>query len=116
NEKLALFLLVDVNGTTFSAPTAPGAYAIYHGSGTLPAKFASFVVALTDATCHDTNADDALGTSGTVTLSSVSGNRFSGSFDLMLDSGDHLTGSFDPEECPALANQVGNSTPPSSCM
>jgi len=115
NEKLVAFFLVDVNGATLNAPTAPGTYTAYQGSGTPPAKFASFGVQVTDATCQDVSAQDAAGASGTVTLSSVSGNSFSGSFDLVLDSGDHVTGSFDPGACPALANQV-NSTTPSSCM
>lgn len=57
----------------------------------------------------------AAGTSGTVTLTSVSGNRFSGNFDLVLDSGDHVTGSFDPEECPALNTALDNSMT-SSCI
>lgn len=70
---------------------------------------------MNDATCQDITAQGASGTSGTVTLSSVSGNRFSGSFDLVLDSGDHVTGSFDPQECPALAKLVNSTTTP-SCM
>jgi hypothetical protein len=115
NEKDVALLLGDVDGTTFNTPTAPGTYSIYQGYGTRPAKFASFAVSVFDATCHVVTAQEALSTSGTVTLSSVSGNRFSGSFDLVLDSGDHVTGSFDPEECPVLATRVNSTTPP-SCM
>lgn len=34
NQKLVAFSLVDVNGTTFNAPTAPGTYTAYQGTGT----------------------------------------------------------------------------------
>lgn len=115
NEKLVLVLLADVNGTTFNAPTASGMYSVYQGSGAFPAKSAFFQVEVTDATCKDVTAQSAGGTSGTVTLSSVSGNQFSGNFDLVLDSGDHVTGSFDPQECPALNTLVNNSAA-SSCI
>ena len=40
--------------------------------------------------------------SGTVTLDSVSGDVFSGTFDIVLDSGDHVTGAFHPSACPGL--------------
>lgn len=115
NEKAVAIVLFDVNGTSTSTPTAPGTYTIFSGSGTPPAKSASLSVAVTDAMCHDVAAQDASGVTGTVTLSSVSGNQFSGSFDVVLDSGDHVTGSFDPQACPALATALNNSSP-SSCM
>ncbi|HEX4416296.1 MAG TPA: hypothetical protein VH165_00280 [Kofleriaceae bacterium] len=109
NEKASVILLTDINGTTFNTPTATGTYAIFQGSGTPPAKSAFFNVLVEDATCKDVTAQEAAGTSGTVTLTSFSGNQFSGNFDLVLDSGDHVTGSFDPSECPALSTVVNNS-------
>ena len=115
NEEGVIILLTDINGTTFNTPTAPGTYVVYQGSGTPPAKAAFFNVSVSDATCKDVMAQDAGGMSGTVMLTSVSGNAFSGSFDLVLDSGDHVTGSFDPQECPAL-NTLLNSTTMSSCI
>ncbi|HEX8107960.1 MAG TPA: hypothetical protein VF516_09550 [Kofleriaceae bacterium] len=115
NERGVFIVLTDINGMTFNTPTAPGTYSIYQGTGTPPAKTAFFDVSATDATCKDVAAQDASATSGTVTLTSVSGNRFSGNFDLVLDSGDHVTGSFDPSECPAV-NTALNSTTAGSCM
>jgi hypothetical protein len=115
NEKAAVILLTDINGTTFNTPTATGTYAVFQGSGTPPAKSAFFNVLVNDATCKDVTAQEAAGTSGTVTLTAVSGNQFSGNFDLVLDSGDHVTGSFDPEECPALNTALSNTTT-SSCI
>ena len=115
NEKLIGIILIDVNGTTFNTPTAPGTYTIFQGSGTPPAKAASFGASVLDATCKDVPTSDATATTGTVTLSAVSGNVFSGSFDVTLDSGDHVTGSFDPEECPGLQAATGSTTTP-SCM
>ena len=115
NEKAVVIQLTDINGTTSNTPTASGTYSVYQGSGTPPAKAAFFDVSVSDATCKDVTAQSATGASGTVTLSSLSGNRFSGNFDLVLDSGDHVTGSFDPRECPAL-NTLLNSSTTSSCI
>lgn len=101
NEKGVSILLTDFNGSTSNPPTASGTYSVYQGSGTPAAKAAFVEVDVIDAMCKPVTAQDAFGASGTVTLTSVSGNRFSGNFDLVLDSGDHVIGSFDPKECPA---------------
>jgi len=112
NEKGLGIILFDVNGTTYTAPTAPGTYSVYQGTGTPPPKVATLNVYVLDATCKDITASEAKGMTGTVTLTTVSGNLYSGNYDVALDSGDHITGSFDPEECPGLMNFVGSSTPP----
>ena len=104
NEKGVLIVLWDVVGTTTNAPTAPGSYSIYQGSGTSPAKAATFNAQANDATCNAIPGDTAKGASGTVTLTAVSGTKYTGHFDVALDSGDHVTGSFDPTECPNLGN------------
>jgi len=102
NEKGVLITLWDVVGTTTNAPTAPGMYSIYQGSGTSPAKAALFNAQVNDATCNEIPADSAKGATGSVNLTLVSGMKYSGTFDVSLDSGDHVTGSFDPVECPQL--------------
>jgi hypothetical protein len=104
NEKGVLIVMWDVVGTTTNAPTAGGTYSIYQGSGTSPPKAATFNAQATDATCKEIATDSAKGATGTVTLTGVSGMRYTGHFDVSLDSGDHVTGSFDPTECPELGN------------
>lgn len=101
NEKAVIITLFDVNGMTLNTPTAPGTYTIAQ-SGTPPAKAAVLDVSAVDATCNDDQANDASATSGSVVLTSASGNAFHGTFDVVLDSGDHVTGDFSPQECPAL--------------
>jgi hypothetical protein len=106
NEKALAIVLWDVVGTTTNAPTVPGTYSIYQGSGTSPPKAATFSALVFDATCTAITNDGARGATGTVNLTAVSGARYSGTFDVALDSGDHVTGSFDPEECAGIDTYV----------
>lgn len=108
--KYVVLTAFDVNGTTATTPVAPGTYAIFQG-GTPPAKAATFSAGMTDATCQNIATAAVEATTGTITIEAVSGNMFKGKFDVALDSGDHVTGSFDPEPCPELQSQFGD-TPP----
>jgi len=110
NEQDIFIELTDFNGTAFGTPTAPGTYTIYTGNGTEPPNTAFFRALVVDGTCTDVPAKAAAGSTGTVTLAAITGNVFAGSFDVMLDSGDHVTGTFDPEACPAL--ETPSTTPP----
>lgn len=65
-----------------------------------------------DATCQDIAASNATATTGTVTLNRVSGDVFSGSFDVVLDGGDHITGGFDPQDCAALQTALASTATP----
>jgi hypothetical protein len=49
--------------------------------------------------------------SGSVMVTAVAGDVFAGSFDVTLDTGEHLTGTFNPTACPSL-----NSVTPMPCM
>jgi len=115
NQKVVAITLFDVNGMTLNTPTAPGTYTIFQGTGTPPAKTANWVASVNDATCNEIKASSATATTGTVTLSAINGNAFSGSYDVVLDSGDHVTGSFDPEACPDLQTAINN-TSASTCI
>ncbi len=115
NQKAVAIVLFDINGMTANTPTAPGTYTIFQGSGTPPAKTATWDASVNDATCNTIDASGATATTGTVTLSAINGNAFSGSYDVVLDSGDHVTGSFDPEACPDIQTAL-NSTSPSTCI
>lgn len=102
NEKGVFIDVYDVVGTTTNAPTAAGTYSIYQGTGTSPPKAATFSAIVFDANCNEIANDGAKATTGTVTLTAVSGTKYIGNFDVALDSGDHVTGSFEPTECPQL--------------
>jgi len=60
-----------------------------------------------DSTCQDTSSNDATGTSGTVTITSADSCSVVGTFDVMLDSGDHITGSFTAPRCAPPATDAG---------
>lgn len=96
--------LRDVNGATKTAPTAPGTYTIYPDTGSEPPKSASLTVGVLDDTCQPIDEQSGSGQSGTVTLTSVSGGVYTGSYDVVLNTGGHITGTFQPTACPQLAN------------
>jgi hypothetical protein len=106
--------LLDVNGGTTAAPTAPGSYTIYSNSGSQPPKEALFDMVGLDSGCQQVDADGAQGQSGTVTLTSITGGVFKGSFDVVLNTGDHVTGTFDPTACAGL-QQVAAPTQQAVC-
>ncbi len=103
NQKLVTIQLADVNGSARTAPTVAGSYTIYPDSGSEPPKSASLTTATLDGSCQPIDADAAQAQSGTVTLTSISGGVFKGSYDVALNTGAHLTGSFTPTACAALA-------------
>ena len=115
NEKVVIITVGDFANLTLTTPTAPGDYSIYQG-GAVPPKAATLQVVMTDLNCNAIDNNGAKGTSGTVKLTKVSGNLFAGSFDVLLDSEDHITGSFDPTECPAIQNAVDNQGSAASCQ
>jgi hypothetical protein len=109
------FELGDFNGTAVNAPAAAGTYTIYEPTTNLttpPALFAVASARVTDSTCTTITGDTSTGMTGTVTLTNVSGDVFDGNFDVTMASGDHVTGTFSPEGCPALQNVYGSSTAP----
>ncbi len=108
-EHYVMLVLHDVTATAKTAPTAPGTYTIYPNTGSEPAKSAVLTAGGFDANCQPNDAESAQGQSGTVTLSMVSGNVFAGTYDVVLNSGGHITGSFQPEACPSAAAALANS-------
>lgn len=82
-----------------SAPGHSGTYAITSNGSPTSGQFAwAFFVAV-GAQTSDSSQMQASG--GSVTLTDVADGRYGGSFDLTFGS-DHLTGSFDSSNCPAL--------------
>ena len=95
--------LRDVSGAAKAAPTAPGTYTIYPNTGSEPPKSASLTVGGLDGTCQLIDEESGSAQSGTVTLTSVTGGVFAGSYDVVLNTGGRVTGSFAPTACPQLA-------------
>lgn len=100
--------LRDVNGSTKTAPTAAGSYTIYPNTGSEPPKSASLTVGAFDNTCQLDDNVSAQAQSGTVTLTSVAGGVYKGSYDVTLNNGNHLTGTFAPTACAKLATATAN--------
>ncbi|HTL35914.1 MAG TPA: hypothetical protein VL326_22445 [Kofleriaceae bacterium] len=99
--------LSDVGGANTTAPTAPGTYTIYPNTGTRPAKSASFVAGAFDDTCQTDDAFDGQGQSGSVVLTAI-GTRFQGTYDVVLNTDDHVTGTFDAAPCTELQAAATN--------
>lgn len=109
NETLVLFTLSDLDGTTFHTPTKPGVYTVEtHSQAT---NTAGLEIVTFDDHCKAVNDQEASGASGTITLTAIDGDAFSGQFDVMLDSDDHITGTFEPRECPALVTLFNTQGP-----
>jgi hypothetical protein len=103
HQKLVTIELRDVNGAAKTAPTAPGTYTIYPNTGSEPPKSASLTIGGLDGTCRLIDEESGSAQSGTVTLTSVTGGVFAGSYDVVLNTGGHISGSFAPKACPQLA-------------
>ena len=84
-----------------------GAGAFMTTPGTHLGLFESHV---TDAQCKVSYDPPPDGTGdGTITLSSVT-DTVVGTFDVVLENSEHLSGTFTPTACPELANVVGPPT------
>jgi hypothetical protein len=115
SEKIVVITVGDYANLTLTTPTAPGTFQIYQG-GSIPAKAATLEVVMNDLNCEAVSNLGAKATSGTVTLTKVSGNTFAGSFDALLDSEDHITGSFSPDECPAIQSAFDSAGSAAACQ
>src|SRR5262249_16777398 len=101
--------VADTSGLTL--PTGPGTFTIGAATG----NAATWVSIVTDATCTELPTSEATATSGTITLTATSGNVFDGTYDVVLDSGDSVTGKFSPVGCSGLQTRLDATTPP-TCM
>jgi hypothetical protein len=78
----------------------------------VPSSYASGYYVETSEYC--TTTIGAHVDSGTVTLSRSAPPSLQGSFDVTLDSGEHLTGTFDAPICD-ISDAGGTQAPPGSC-
>jgi len=105
NSQFFVITLSDRTGPQTAIPTAPGTYTVNSTT-----KFAGVGYLETDATCQTPMALQATANSGTVVLTSVT-NGLSGSFDVTLDTGDHVTGSFNAPNCGGLLGFLNLASP-----
>jgi hypothetical protein len=107
NSRVLLIEVATAAGSTLS----PGSYTTDQ-AGT-PLHSTLFECNVTDAQCAVSYDPPPDGTgSGLVTLTAVTDATVSGSFDVILENSEHVTGTFDPTACPELAN-AGS---PTSCV
>jgi len=107
NAKAILIGIGSQNGTSVSAPAAAGTYTVYTraaiGGATGLVAVATYVA--TDGNCAQIAGIEA--SSGTVTLTKIDGNAYSGTFDITFSDASHLTGTFGAIICAALTTSVG---------
>lgn len=102
----ARVVLIDVSDNS-GAKLADATYMTSY-SDPVPARSAVFESNITDAQCNVSYDPPPDGTGdGTVTLTSVSASTVSGTFDVVMENGEHVTGTFEPSACPALAMSGG---------
>jgi hypothetical protein len=95
-------LVFDGQGGVPTAPTGPGTYTLNETTPPQPGDkiVSSLNTIRLDGTCQNYVADRTNAVSGSVvTLTSVNDGVYDGEFDVVLDSGDHITGSFAPSAC-----------------
>lgn len=114
NLSLFIISMTQLNGITLATPTTTGTFQIYQ-SGQPPALAASIATHVYDASCNEIQNWASTAITGTVDLTHISGEAYDGHFDVVMDQGDHITGTFSGEACPALMNIVGSNTQP-VCM
>lgn len=109
--QLLIFEIGTVNGSSVEPPTATGTFHLFNSStGPTDPNIAAFIYDKSDANC--TFIASASSTSGTVTISSMSGGSFVGGADLLTDGGDSISATFTAANCPALGPLLASPNPP----
>jgi hypothetical protein len=103
--------LAEIDQTSLSshAPTTTGDYTVWSLSGLPPSsKIAVVAATVTDSSCLPVGTSEAQGVSGKVTLTSIQGGAYAGTFDVLLRNDaaatDHVTGTFTSTVCAALSD------------
>ena len=101
NETSVEITLKEVTLHTSDAPSAPATFT-WGDMEFQPTLW----VRVGDAQCRHVMTAESLGDRGSVDLTAVAGDVFTGSFDVTLDTGERITGTFAPTACPALGSTV----------
>jgi hypothetical protein len=101
---------VDQSSLSTHAPTTTGDYTVWSLSGLPPSKTAVVAATVTDSSCLPIATSEARGASGKVTLTSIQGGAYAGTFDVVLQRNDgtaatdHVTGTFTSTLCASLSD------------
>jgi hypothetical protein len=99
----ARLLLLDVIDTDSADSDLTAGIFMASDASPPPPRSAVFESNVTDASCAVSYVPPPDGTgNGTVSLTSVSASTLTGSFDVVLENSEHVTGTFTPAGCPAL--------------
>ena len=100
------FSMSDVSGSSSSSPPAgPGSYTVDNPlQSTRSARSAYLIAEVTDAQCTFVREQMAWGISGTVTLTKVAAGVYAATFDVTLNTGEHITGNFEAAACAAIGS------------
>lgn len=109
SDTILTLAVIDV-GTSAQAPVVPGTYTVGGGSGyEVSASYTK-----TDATCVD-SVPGTVTASGTVTVSTITASRVTGSVDVTFSDGSHVQGSFDVALCSVTVDFCGVITHTCTC-
>jgi hypothetical protein len=123
NSHTLKFALSEIVGPHTSGVIAgPGTFTVgVTGSEAVGSKVASVTWSVADALCQ---SKDVVGKSGTITITGASQTAIAGSFDIVMETGDHVTGTFNSTACSgtspkstaacntALSGTIQGATPP----
>jgi hypothetical protein len=111
NSQYFVIVMGTVQNGAVQPPSGPGTYMVQSVGMMSATNIATVTFDSLDATCTSVSAKAAEGVSGTVTLTSVNNGAYSGSFDIMLNSSDHVTGSFTASACAGLSALISSQKP-----
>jgi hypothetical protein len=118
-ETTLIVMAFDVTGTTTTAaPGAPGTYPIVDVTSQVPPgpRLAFAYTSRLDANCGNPADAQTGSVSGSLVLTDVHDGVYAGTFDIVLDSADHITGEFHPTACRTLPAIFSGSNPAPSCV
>lgn len=110
NDTMVVLTMKDATVQPAGFPTGPGTFTI---GVTDQMSIGTLSVVVTDASCAGVAASSKNAVSGTIQVTSVSDDVYRGSFSATLDGGDTITGTFDPDSCPALGYALTGEWAPS---
>jgi hypothetical protein len=102
-EKTVTIEMVDITGMATSAPSDAGSYTVPLESFWAP-KTAWLSTSSFDMYCAHIGTGDARG--GTIDIEGIGANAFTGQFDVTIDIGGEVTGTFAAQSCAGLANAL----------
>lgn len=93
-------------------PTGPATFPVFDANAPTPTppppRAAILYTTILDANCSNNADQDTCALSGTVTLTAVDHGAYAGKFDVVLDAGERIAGTFDADLCAELPAELAN--------